>query len=215
MMKRIISIAAIAAFVSVYSVMAQAHPITPAASVKTFTLSDKVGKNQFEWNSTAPLETINGTTEGITGWLKFDPTKPTTITGTVSANVATMKSGNDMRDNHIKSEKWLDAEKYENITFTAKSVKNQSVNGAKVIADVVGDFTMHGVTKQIVVPVEINYLKANEETAKRAPGDFVSLTATFTVSLKDFAVKGSEGTIGNKVGETISITAKLFASDGQ
>ena len=139
----------------------------------TFKLNDKVGKNQFEWNSTMPVETIDGTAEGITGWLTFDPAKPSTITGTVSATVASMKSGNDMRDQHLHSDSWLDAAKYPQITFTAKSAKNVKQNGNKYTADVTGDFSMHGVTKSMTIPVEIQYIKANAETAKRAPGDLV------------------------------------------
>jgi polyisoprenoid-binding protein YceI len=187
---------------------------TEVNAQSTFKLSDKVGKNQFVWNSTMPVETIDGTAEGISGWLSFDPAKPTTITGTVSASVSTMKSGNDMRDQHIHSDSWLDAAKYPQITFTAKTAKNIKHVGIKYTADVTGDFSMHGVSKSMTFPVEIQYIKANAETAKRAPGDIVAVTSTFTVPIKDFNVVGSKGTIGSKVGETITIKAKLFGASG-
>ncbi len=195
-------------------IAATAFAKTEANAQSTFKFNDKVGKNQFEWNSTMPVETIDGTAEGITGWLTFDPAKPTTITGTVSASVATMKSGNDMRDQHLHSDSWLDAAKYPQITFTAKTAKNVKQSGNKYTADVTGDFSMHGVTKSMTIPVEIQYIKANAETAKRAPGDLVAVTGTFTVPIKDFNVAGSKGTIGSKVGETITIKAKLYGASG-
>jgi polyisoprenoid-binding protein YceI len=209
MFKNRIIIAITAVFIT-----ATAFVKTEANAQTTFKFNDKVGKNQLEWNSTMPVETIDGTAEGITGWLSFDPVKPTTITGTVSASVATMKSGNDMRDQHLQAESWLDAAKYPHITFTAKSAKNVKQSGNKYTADVTGDFSMHGVTKLMTIPVEIQYIKANAETAKRAPGDLVALTGTFTVPIKDFNVAGSKGTIGSKVGETITIKAKLYGASG-
>jgi polyisoprenoid-binding protein YceI len=125
-----------------------------------------------------------------------------------------MKSGNDMRDQHLHSDTWLDASKYPQITFTAKTTKNLKQNGNKFTADVTGDFTMHGITKSMTIPVEVQYIKANAETAKRAPGDLVALTGTFTVALKDFNVTGSQGTIGHKIGETITVKAKLYGATG-
>jgi polyisoprenoid-binding protein YceI len=196
-----------------FTSVSYANPIRSNSSTK-FTISDKVGKNQFEWTSTAPAETISGTAEGISGQIIFDPNNPSSLNGEIKATVATMQTGNKSRDGHLQGEKWLDAAKYPFITFTALESTNVKKNGSKFTADVIGNFSLHGVTKKITVPVEITVLKANAETAKRAPGDLMSLTAELTVSLKDFAVKGTEGTIGKNVGETISIKAKIFASNG-
>jgi hypothetical protein len=52
-------------------IAATAFAKTEANAQTTFKFNDKAGKNQFEWNSTMPLETIDGTAEGITGWLSF------------------------------------------------------------------------------------------------------------------------------------------------
>jgi polyisoprenoid-binding protein YceI len=50
----------------------------------------------------------------------------------------------------LKSPDFFDAEKYPAITFVSKRVENQG--GQHML---VGDFTMHGVTKQISLPVKI------------------------------------------------------------
>lgn len=181
-------------------------------NLKKVTISDKVGKNQFEWVSSMPLETINGTAEGITGWLTFDPAKPTKIEGEIKASVASMQSGNTTRDEHMHSPMWLDVANHPTITFKAKSTSDVMKKGNNITALVTGDFTMRGVTKQMTIPVTIQYIPASRQTAKRAPGDLVSLTADFSVALKDFNVQGREGVIGSKVGETIAIKAKIFGS---
>lgn len=183
-----------------------------AAGVKTVKLSDRVGKNQFEWHSTAPLEEIKGTADGVTGALTIDPKFPKSLTGIISVPVSTMKSGNDMRDEHIRNEGWLDAANHPTISFTISSVKDLKVNGNKMTGHAVGNFTMHGVTKQMTIPFTLQYIDASDKTRERAPGDLVMVTADFNVPLADFNVTGSKGVVGSKVGEKISIKAKLFGS---
>jgi polyisoprenoid-binding protein YceI len=183
-----------------------------AKGAKTVKLSDKVGKNQFQWTSKAPLESIDGTAEGVKGTITLDPANLSSLKANISVDVNTFKSGNDMRDDHIKNASWLDAEKYATIDFTLENVTNIATKDhtAKGIAN--GKITLHGVTKNIAIPFTLEYHDASAKTAKRAPGDLVMITADLEVSLKDFNVAGSQGTIGNKVGETIKVTAKLFGS---
>lgn len=188
--------------------------VVNATGNKTVKLNDKVGKNQFKWTSDAPLEKIQGTAEGVTGTFNIDPANLSGIRGTISAKVSTMKSGNATRDKHIQSADWLDASQHPTISFTITSVKNITVNGNKMNATAVGNFTMHGVTKQISIPFSLTYLDASAKTKERASGDLVMIEANFTVSLADFNVKGSKGTIGSKVGQSISVNAKLFGATG-
>lgn len=188
--------------------------VVKATGNKTITLNDKVGKNQFLWNSDAPLEKIQGTAEGVTGSFTVDPANLAGIRGTISAQVSTMKSGNATRDKHIQGAGWLDAATYPTISFTIVSIKNIAVSGNKMTATAVGNFTMHGVTKQMSIPFSMTYLDASAKTKERAPGDLVMVEASFNVPLADFNVEGSKGTIGNKVGESIAIEAKLFGSTG-
>jgi polyisoprenoid-binding protein YceI len=183
-----------------------------AKGAKTVTLDDKVGKNQFQWFSTAPVEDINGTAEGVKGTLTFDPQDLKSIKANISVEVNTFKSGNETRDEHIKAANWLNAAKHPRIDFTLDNVTEIKVNGAKATGLANGKFTMHGVTKSIAVPFTLEYLDASAKTAKRAKGDLVMITADINVSLKDFNVTGSQGTIGNKVGETIKVSAKLFGA---
>lgn len=194
---------------------AQAQPLNVKGSgSKKITLSDRVGKNQFEWLSTAPLEEIKGTADGVTGSLTFDPKKPATLRGTVSVTVASMKSGNDMRDEHLRGAQWLDAAKHPAISFTITSVSGLKTNGNQITGQATGNFTMHGVTKAITVPFTLQYIDESAKTKERAPGDLVMVTADFNVALKDFNVAGSKGTVGSKVGESIKVSAKLFGSTG-
>src|SRR5687768_6921557 len=209
-----ISLAAAVCFL-IAGASAIAQPLTVNASgTKRATISDKVGKNQFSWSSDAPLEKIKGTAEGVSGTFSIDPKNPANITGTISASVSTMKTGNATRDGHLKSNQWLDAGAHPTISFRIARVSGIKVNGNKMNGTATGAFTLHGVTKTISVPFTLTYLDASAATAKRAPGDLVMITADFNIALKDYNVAGTKGTVESKVGETIQITANLFGSTG-
>ena len=50
-----------------------------------------------------------------------------------------------MRDEHLRSENWLDADNYPEITFAIKEVSDVKVAADnKMEAKVTGDFTAHG-----------------------------------------------------------------------
>lgn len=185
---------------------------TSATGEKIVTMNDKVNKNQFIWVSDAPLENTRGSSEGVTGTLTMNPANLSTIHGTISTQVSTMKSGNDTRDHHLKSPEWLDASRYPLISFTIASVSNITVNGNTANGIATGTFTMHGVTKQMSIPFKMTYVPESAKTRERAPGDLVMISADFNISLKDYNIAGQEGTIGSKVGESIKITAQLFGN---
>jgi len=172
---------------------------------KTFTFEDKGGRNQATFFSTTPLEDITGTANGVKGSVSFDVKDVAkTIKGSIVVTVESMKSGIDLRDEHLKSANWLDAEKYPEIKFEITSLKDvisKDVN--KMTGTIYGKFTLHGVTKEISAPVELTYLVESEQTKKRAPGDLLGVNAQFNVRLSDFGINND--VVGNKVAEDIEI----------
>ena len=64
-----------------------------------------------------------------------------------SADAASINTFNSNRDEHLKSEDFFNTEKFEKLTFKSTSVK--VLKGNKL--QIVGDFTMHGVTKSVTL----------------------------------------------------------------
>lgn len=197
--------------VSAVSLSAQALSVQ-ASGQKSVRLNDDVGKNQFQWLSDAPLEKIKGTAGGITGTITMNPKNLSTIRGSISARVNTMKSGNSTRDGHLRGSNWLDADRYPTITFVITSVSNIRTNGSSASGTVTGNFTMHGVTKRLSFPFSLKYVDESAQTRSRAPGDLVMFNAQFEIALNDFNVSGAKGMVGSRVGGTIGVTAQLFGS---
>lgn len=67
----------------------------------------------------------------------------------VNIDVASINTDNASRDGHLKSPDFFDAAKFPTITFKSTSVKEVS----KGQLQVTGDFTMHGITKRITLPI--------------------------------------------------------------
>lgn len=186
---------------------------------KQITITDKVGENMMKYLSDAPLEKISGTAKGVSGQFTLDASNLEATTGTITVQVLSMKSGVTKRDEHMYNADWLDAEKYPTITFQIQKLENVQVstdNGISIIkANAVGKFTLHGVSKEMKIPIVMKYVKESEATKKRASGDLVMVNANFSVALKDYNVKGKSGIVGSKVGESIQLEAALFGATGE
>lgn len=66
---------------------------------------------------------------------------------TMIADVKSIDTDNEVRDEHLQKPDLFDAEKYPSITFKSSSFKKISGNNYQVS----GDLTMHGVTKTIIL----------------------------------------------------------------
>lgn len=158
-------------------------------------------KGQMKFVSDAPVEKIVGTADGK-ATLDINLQDLTKITGKIAVSVASMKTGNDMRDDHLRSAEWLDAAKHPEMSFDVVSVtaKPTQTKGEVKSAEleVTGKFTLHGVTTDLKAPATIKW-----------KGDKVKISTKFTIKLAEYKVKGKEGIVGQKVGETIACEATL------
>lgn len=85
----------------------------------------------------------------------------------VEVNMATLKSDEDRRDNRMKTS-GLETGKYPTATFTATEPVKISLSDAKFgrgSAQVTGDLTLHGATKKVTIPLDIQVSGSNIEIA--------------------------------------------------
>jgi polyisoprenoid-binding protein YceI len=183
-----------------------------ASGEQTFNFEDK--RNQVKFFSTTPLEDITGISNAVKGKVTLNVSDIKTMKGSISIPVSSIKTAIDLRDEHLRSENWLDADNYPEITFTIKKVGDVKVAADnKLEAKVTGDFTAHGVTKEVVADVSLTYLDASEQTKQYAPGDLLGVQAKFNITLSDFEVENM--VVGQKVSESIEITVTLRGSNAK
>jgi len=180
-----------------------------ASGEKTFSFNDK--SDQAMFFSTTPLEDVTGISKEINGTVTFNVTDLKTLKGKISISTASIKTGIDLRDEHLRSANWLDAEAYPEISFVIKRISDiRQIEASKLQANVTGDFTAHGVTKEVVADVTMMYLDESEKTKAKAPGDLLGVEAKFNIKLSDFNV--SNMALGVRVSEDIAVTATLVGT---
>ena len=178
------------------------------AAPLTFDFKDPKGVNNAVFKLDAPLESINGTANGISGTAEFDPSAPTTVKGKVVINTSSLHVGNSTMKEHLHGEDWMNVAKYPEITFETVSAQNAKTEGNTTTLEVSGKMTVKGVTKEMTVPVKLTYLK--DKLSARVPGkqgDLLVLRANFTIKRSDFKIGTAQH--NEKVSNDIELSLSL------
>ena len=178
------------------------------AAPLSFDFKDPKGVNNAVFKLDAPLESINGSASGITGTVSFDPANPAATTGKIVVAAESLTVPNPMQKEHLHSATWLDVTKYPEITFEAKSLANVKTEGNTTTADATGTFSLHGVEKELTVPIKLTYLK--DKLGDRVPkmkGDLLVLRANFNINREDFNIQ--KGQYEDKVSTTIDLSLSI------
>ena len=95
------------------------------------------------------MANVTGQFRDFSGAIQVDRANPANSSVDFTIQAASIDTGNENRDKHLRSADFFETEKFPTITFKSTSVKPKSATEF----DVTGDFTMHGVTKRITLPV--------------------------------------------------------------
>lgn len=176
---------------------------------------------QITFTSDAPLEHIKGTSSRVIGYA-VAPTDAAQagalLAGEFVLPVGSLNTGIPMRDEHLRSDRWMGAESHPDIVFTLKEVRDAKV--AKQDAGfttwqvtLVGDMTIRGVSKSMSVPARITSMPESEKTKARAPGDLLALRCEYAVKLSDFGIATNEPAVqSGKVSDEITLDTFLLLS---
>jgi len=179
------------------------------ATPQTFDFKDPKGVNNAVFKLDAPLESINGNANGVSGTVTFDPANPAATTGRIVIAANSLHVPNPVMKEHLHGSQWMDVTKHPEIVFEAKSLKNVKTAGDTTTADVTGAFTLRGVTKELTVPVKLTYLKdkLGARSNGQMQGDLLVIRASFNIQRSDFGVnpKAPEDKVANTIELTLSI----------
>jgi polyisoprenoid-binding protein YceI len=95
-------------------------------------------------------------------------------------DAASVSTDNEQRDGHLKGPDFFEVEKFNSLTFKSTSVKK--VEGKKY--KIIGDLTLHGITKQVVLDAVINGPIVHPMNKKTIAG----LKITGTIKRSDFGI---------------------------
>lgn len=182
--------------------------LAACAAPQTFDFKDPKGVNNAVFKLDAPLEAINGSANGISGTVTFDPQNPAATKGRIVVATASLQVPNPMMNGHLHGAQWMDVAAHPEITFEVKELSHIKTDGDKTSADAIGTLKIKDVAKEITVPVTLNYLK--DKLRQRVPnlkGDLLVIRANFTVKRSDFGInpQAPEDKVSNDIALTLSI----------
>ncbi len=179
------------------------------ATEVAFDFKDPKGVNNIVFKLDAPLESISGTTNGISGSISADPANPEDIKGKIIVDAKSLTVPNPMMQEHMLGAEWLDTTKHPEITFEIKEVMNSKKDGNSGTAEVKGIFTLKGVSKEVIVPVKVTYLPGRlaDRTGGKMEGDLLVVRTNFQINRGDYGIKQGENL--DKVSDVIDISLAL------
>jgi polyisoprenoid-binding protein YceI len=120
-------------------------------------------------------------------------------------DLASIDTGNEQRDNHLRSADFLEVEKYPTMTYRSTAMCRADDSW---IVD--GELTLHGVTRHVPLAVEMNGFGPDPWGGKRA-----GFSATAQINRRDFGIDitmpmdGGGVVVGDKVSISLEIEAVL------
>lgn len=177
------------------SIAADTYQVDPAHTTVGFSIAHLV------------INTVHGRFLDFTGTVVIDPDKSNAVVEAKSTiQVKSIDTGVTQRDNHLRSADFFDVEKFPTITFVSKRVENKG--GQQLL---VGDFTMHGVTKELSLRVKI------KGPIKAMGGQRIGIEATGSLNRKDYGISWNKtlDAGGLMLGEDVQIEINAEAVKAQ
>jgi polyisoprenoid-binding protein YceI len=99
----------------------------------------------------------------FSGNIDLDRKYPERSSVSAKIQVSTINTGIKQRDDHLRSPEFFNVAKFPEITFRSRSVKQTGPQSG----DIVGDLTMHGVTKLITLHVKLTTSLTDQGSLQR------------------------------------------------
>ena len=176
-------------------------------TAKPFDFKDPKGVNNIIFQMDAPLESINGSADGISGVVYFDPAKPEQTSGQIILDASSLHVGNNVLKEHMHGKEWMNVVKYPSIRFNLSKLTDIKKEGMDLLALAEGKMTIRNITTHIQVPVKLTYLKDMLIKRNRVPGDLLVIRAKFIVKRDDYNIQKGQNL--EKVANDIEISLNL------
>jgi polyisoprenoid-binding protein YceI len=164
-------------------VVAGASP-APAAPVR---FRIEPGTSQITFKATSRLMNADGRFHRFQGEVVVDPRDLGSARVTLTIEAASLDTGIRRRDNHLRSEDFFHVERYPVIVFASSAIERSATE-----LTMVGRLTMHGVTREVRVPVQA---EVTDQTLL-ARGQFELKRTDYGISYRSFL---------NPIGEVVRV----------
>jgi polyisoprenoid-binding protein YceI len=156
-----------------------------ASAAETYYFDQGHTEILFGWNHSG-VSMQHGEFTKSSGTLSLDPDKVENSTIDVTIDTASISTGFAALDKHLKSADFLEVETYPEIKFKSTSISRTGDD----TADVMGDLTIHGVTKPVTLKAKLTHRGAHPvaQFIDYYKGEWVAFKATTEIDHQAFKV---------------------------
>ncbi|HVR70893.1 MAG TPA: YceI family protein [Vicinamibacteria bacterium] len=174
----------------------------PATAAETFVVDTPHSEAAFQVRHF--VTKVRGRFNDFGGTILVDRANPAASSVELKINAASLDTAHAGRDKHLRSADFFDVEKHPEITFRS----SQIVPRGQDRYDVTGTFTLHGVTREITVPVTFLGFMGS------GPGEKAGFSADFTLDRKDYGIVWNRvlDTGGAVLGDEVFISVNVEAN---
>ena len=151
--------------------------------------------SEISFRATSRLMNADGRFARFSGDVMVDPAVLTSGRINLTIDAPSLDTGIEMRDKHLRSSDFFDVDRFPTVVF-----QSLRVEAAGRRATVVGRLTMHGVTREIAVPIDVQITN----TALVASGEFIVNRGEYGISYNSFV-----NPIGNEVRVAFTFRARV------
>jgi polyisoprenoid-binding protein YceI len=202
-MKRRTLVAALAALATL-----AASVVGTAAAVTRYSADAAHSNVGFSIPILGGLSQVRGKFTDFTVEIVYDDADVTRSSVNAVIKAASIDTGIERRDAHLRNADFFDVEKYPDITFKSTRVEKR---GTQLVAH--GVFQMHGVSKEIALPFTVNGVRKNADGRTT-----LGVTARTTISRRDYGITFSRPDnpdfLGDLVEIEINVVTRAAAPEG-
>jgi polyisoprenoid-binding protein YceI len=139
----------------------------------------QVKNSTAEFHAEDTYDSFDGKTGAVSGTIVADPSTPMASSVSITIDMTTLDTGVALRNKEMK-DLYLHTGKFPTASFKSVSVTGPASVAVNAPADinVTGDFTLHGVTKRMTIPVHVVLVNDGRLHA----------TSNFKVHMPDFGI---------------------------
>jgi polyisoprenoid-binding protein YceI len=151
------------------------------------------------------ITNVTGVFESTSGTITFTPGNLAATKADVTIEAKSINTRNTRRDNHLRTDDFINVEKFPAITFKSKRAQNVRADGF----DMVGDLTIRDVTKEVVLKVDGITPPIKDPQGNRRVG----ANASTTINRKEFGVNYNRALEagGVLIGDEVKINIEIQA----